>query len=83
VRGIAGIAVALALGLMLAIQKGETRHWKKQSGQYETLYHGEQVAHRRPSPIIAPRPTRRARPTEPTPSAGESRAGRNQRKDHQ
>jgi hypothetical protein len=44
-RGIAGIAVALALGLMLAIQKGETRHWKKQSGQYETLYHGEQVAH--------------------------------------
>jgi hypothetical protein len=44
IQGIAGIAVALALGVLLMIQKGETRHWRKQSGQFEQLYHQEQVA---------------------------------------
>ncbi|HEX6741792.1 MAG TPA: hypothetical protein VF079_08380 [Sphingomicrobium sp.] len=44
IQGIAGIAVALALGLMLLVQKGETRHWRKQSGQFEQLYRAEQSA---------------------------------------
>jgi hypothetical protein len=44
VQGIAGLAAALCLGLLRLIQKGETRHWKKQSGQYEQLYRGEQAA---------------------------------------
>jgi signal transduction histidine kinase len=44
VQGIAGIAVSLALGILLVIQKGETHHWRKQSGQYEQLYQDEQAA---------------------------------------
>jgi len=44
VRGIAGLAVALALIVLLLVQKGETRHWRKQSGQFEQLYHGEHAA---------------------------------------
>jgi hypothetical protein len=44
IQGIAGLVVALCLGLLLALQKGETRHWKKQSGQFEQLYRGEQAA---------------------------------------
>ena len=44
VQGIAGIAVSLALGILIVIQKGETRHWRKQSGQYEQLYQDEQAA---------------------------------------
>jgi len=44
VQGIAGLAAAVCLGLLLLIQKGETRHWKKQSGQYEQLYRGERAA---------------------------------------
>lgn len=43
-QGIAGIAAALALLSLLIVQKIETRHWRKQSGQYEQLYHGEQAA---------------------------------------
>jgi hypothetical protein len=43
-RGIAGIAVSLALAVLLVIQKGETRHWKKQSAGFEQLYHQEQAA---------------------------------------
>ena len=43
-QGIAGIAVSLCLGLLLILQKGETRHWRKQSGQFEQLYRGEQAA---------------------------------------
>ena len=42
VQGIAGIAVSLCLAILLVIQKGETRHWKKQSGQFEQLYRNEQ-----------------------------------------
>jgi signal transduction histidine kinase len=44
VQGIAGIAVSLALAILLVIQKGETHHWRKQSGHFEQLYQGEQVA---------------------------------------
>jgi signal transduction histidine kinase len=44
VQGIAGIAVSLALAILLVIQKGETHHWRKQSGQFEQLYQGEQAA---------------------------------------
>lgn len=45
-QGIAGLVLAGAFALLLLVQKGETRHWKKQSGQYEQLYRGEQAAHR-------------------------------------
>ena len=44
VQGIAGVALGIALGLMLLVQKGETRHWQKQSGQFERLYAQEQAA---------------------------------------
>jgi hypothetical protein len=43
-QGIAGIGIALVLGIMLVVQKGETRHWKKQSAGFEQLYHQEQAA---------------------------------------
>jgi hypothetical protein len=43
-QGIAGIAASLCLALLLVLQKGETRHWKKQSGQFEELYRTEQTA---------------------------------------
>ena len=44
IQGIAGIALSLALGIMLAIQKGETHHWKKESASFEQLYHQDQAA---------------------------------------
>ena len=44
IQGIAGIAVSIALGLLLIFQKGETRHWRKSSGQFEQLYGQEQAA---------------------------------------
>jgi hypothetical protein len=44
VQGIAGVAVSLALAVLLVIQKVETRHWKKQSAGFEQLYHQEQTA---------------------------------------
>ena len=37
-QGIAGIVLGVALGLLLVVQKAETGHWKKQSGQLEQLY---------------------------------------------
>lgn len=43
-QGIAGLAASLCLGLLLILEKGETRHWRKQSGQFERLYRGEQAA---------------------------------------
>jgi hypothetical protein len=43
-QGIAGIALGLALGIMLLIQKGETHHWKKASAGFEQLYRQEQAA---------------------------------------
>jgi hypothetical protein len=44
VQGLAGIAVALALGILLLIQKGETRHWKQESSRFEQRYTREQSA---------------------------------------
>jgi hypothetical protein len=44
IQGITGLIVSLCLALLLVIQKGETRHWKKQAGQFEHLYHEEQSA---------------------------------------
>lgn len=44
VQGITGIAVGLALAILLVVQKVETRHWKTQSGHYEQLYTQEQAA---------------------------------------
>ena len=43
-QGIAGIAICFALAILLVIQKSETGRWKKQSGQFEQLYRGEQSA---------------------------------------
>jgi hypothetical protein len=43
-QGILGIAASLALLCMLLLQKVETRHWRKQSGQFEQMYRGEQAA---------------------------------------
>lgn len=37
-QGVAGIAASLCLALLLMLQHGETRHWRKQSSQYEQLY---------------------------------------------
>jgi hypothetical protein len=44
VQGITGIAVSVALAVLLILQKGEARHWKKQSGHFEQLYTAEQTA---------------------------------------
>ena len=44
IQGIAGIAVGLALAILLVLQKGETRHWKKQSGSFEQLYRRSETA---------------------------------------
>jgi hypothetical protein len=44
IQGIAGIAVSLALGILLLVQKGETRHWRKQSASFEQLYRQDQAA---------------------------------------
>ena len=43
-QGIAGIVLSLALGLLLLIQKGETRHWKAESARFEHLYRNERSA---------------------------------------
>ena len=43
VQGIAGIAISLALGILLVVQTGETRHWQKQSGAFEQLYHDQRA----------------------------------------
>ena len=44
IQGIAGLAISVCLALLPVIQKGETRHWKKQAGQFEQLFHQEQAA---------------------------------------
>ena len=44
VQGWAGLAASAALLALLILQKGETRHWRKQSAQYERLYRAEQAA---------------------------------------
>jgi hypothetical protein len=43
-QGIAGIAVGIALAVLLVLQKGETRHWKKQSDSFEQLYRKSETA---------------------------------------
>ena len=45
VQGAFGIAASLALLGLLLVQKGETRHWRKQSHGFEKLYRAEQQAH--------------------------------------
>ena len=45
VQGAFGIAASLALASLLLIQKGETRHWRKQSHGFEANYRAEQRAH--------------------------------------
>ena len=47
-QGVAGLAVVLCLAILLLVEKGETRHWKKQSSQFEQLYRGEQSAFAEP-----------------------------------
>ena len=60
-QGIAGIAVAFVLLIMLTAQKLESVHWKKDSEQFEKLYHQEQAAFATtPSPMLAPPRTRPA-----------------------
>ena len=43
-QGIAGFAASICLALLLVLQKGETRHWEKQSGQFEQMYIAGQAA---------------------------------------
>ncbi|MEO7634857.1 MAG: hypothetical protein ABIS38_04315 [Sphingomicrobium sp.] len=43
-QGIAGLALAAACALLLLVQKGETRHWRRQSGHYEQLYRSSETA---------------------------------------
>jgi hypothetical protein len=43
-RGIGGLIGMAVLSVLLVIQKGETRHWHKQSDQFEKLYHEDQAA---------------------------------------
>ena len=44
IQGIAGLAAALCLALLLVIQKGETRHWRKESARLEALYRDDHSA---------------------------------------
>ena len=43
-QGIAGLAASLCLALLLVLQKGETRHWKTRSHQFEQLHRDSQAA---------------------------------------
>jgi len=43
VQGIAGLAASLILAVLLVIQKGETRHFRKESARYEKLYRDGEV----------------------------------------
>lgn len=43
-RGSVGLALFAALVLLLVIQTGEKRHWKKQSDRFEQLYSDEKLA---------------------------------------
>ena len=43
-QGIAGLVASTCLALLLVIQKGDTRHWRKESGRFEQLYTHEQAA---------------------------------------
>jgi hypothetical protein len=43
-QGIAGLAVAVCLALLLVFEKGETRRWRERSAEHERLYRAEQGA---------------------------------------
>ena len=43
-QGIAGLAASICLGLLLILQKGETRRWRMESARYEALHRSEQAA---------------------------------------
>lgn len=43
-QGIAGLALAAACALLVLVQKGETRHWRRQSDHYEQLYRSGEAA---------------------------------------
>jgi hypothetical protein len=43
-QGIAGLAATVALAVLLVVARTDARHWRKQSGQFEQLYHREQAA---------------------------------------
>ena len=43
-QGIAGVAVAICLSLLLVLQKAETRRWRERSAEHEQLYRAEQTA---------------------------------------
>ena len=51
IQGIAGIAVGLALAIMLVIQKGETRHWRKQSASSSSSIAQSEPRSPGPSPM--------------------------------
>lgn len=44
VQGMAGIAAAIVLAILLVAAKIDARHWHKQSAQYEQLYRGSEAA---------------------------------------
>ena len=44
-QGIAGLAAAAILALLLIAARIDVRHWKKQSAQFEQLYRAETKAH--------------------------------------
>jgi hypothetical protein len=43
-QGIAGLVISLAFGMLLLVQKSETRHWKQESDRFEQLYRDGQSA---------------------------------------
>jgi len=43
-QGLAGLAATALFAILLIAAKIDVRHWRKQSGQFEQLYHGEQAA---------------------------------------
>lgn len=42
-QGIAGLAVSLILAVLLVLQKGETRHFRKEGARFESLYRDGEV----------------------------------------
>ena len=43
-QGFAGLAASAFLAILLIAARIDARHWRKQSGQFEQLYHAEQSA---------------------------------------
>lgn len=43
-QGVAGIAAAIGLAALLAVQIVQTRHWRNSSANFETLYRDEQAS---------------------------------------